>query len=549
MQETAYELYQSVRAHVLLGRYDAAREALNHIASSSAAQSFVYPLLDLQLAVAAGLDPVVSASRFFQLENSLPEHDYFRGEFYITGSLIFSLCDQYRKALDLAEKAATHYRKTEFVSCLSAALYNMATGYNHLNFRESAKLVLKELDALAQRSQNQTIQLMYLRATANDLVNDEQFSSAVDTYKKAIELCVQIGRMKDFGSISLNAVYAAARGYPSFSEAKELIAAAQSRIDDMSPFDQKVLLALKELLDLPFLDFTKFTALSKSWKDLSIDGVHMLFLLGISLIQLDRSEDFEGLIAASQLCQTVSRESEQSISLIDARFFEARGLYHLGRYGEAEGKANAYLTDSLQRTSKAKEQSARELLRQIHLAQNRNTASLTPILITYLEQDRALKVDDKTVELKSQPILLAFFHTLVEHGEMPLADFFTSLYKVPFDPDRHARRLHSLIERARAILGDRTLIVRSGGAIKFSPQVVLRIVRAHSNPEAVGERRLKILKFILRSTKIKLEDLEREFPQLSRRTLQLDLKYLLSAKLILADGSTHTRIYKGGIHP
>lgn len=538
-----------VRSQIVLGEYARAELKLKQFLPVLTSRPDLSNFLTLQLKV---FTQSQSKQNYQQLQDLLEGFEasqetpyHLIGDCHVMCGFVMSFERDYQRSFQHASRAVEAYCSGELPGPLSVALFNQWVCANHLNLRQTVLLISEHIQTLATTSPHRTVKLVAHRIAGNIALDGEDYETAIGAYLQAYGIAISEGRWRDAGSLACAMRFAQIRGElaPSIlrSDFYELY---------LQRFERRHQLILREFERLEkdnFLNLETVLELIKSWEAQGVDGVNFVFLLCGAMEQLLRSEEYQGLLSLAPILAEKSRVTGQAVSLVDSRYYEAAGLAGLGKLGEAERVAQAYFSNAVERGTLCKQGRAKKLLERIVVASpGHETTSGSPLIVLLYKHQTSIKIDGRITNLSSQRTLFNFLWLLFSKKKVALDNLCQQLYALPYSIDKTDRRLHSLVERARVLLGDRTAIVRQDGMLSVGTHVNCRIVATKFSTEAVSSRRMKLVRHIEKSKKVsKVRELSEQFPEISKRTLQVDLKYLVAAGAIVEKGSARARHYLG----
>lgn len=543
--DSASDRYVSIRALIVLGRYDEAEARLVAEGPGGDLQAFLAAQLDLYRR--RGVKKALRVIE--QLRAVLVDDAYLRGELNFVVGYGWNIANEFKAATRYLKTAADAYAEAGLLGCEGAALFNLCVAYDHLDERQLFEFCCDRLEGLALQPRSTAVRpLRHLihRMRALRLVDREQYEEAARSYGEALAVVRDDQRWHDVGALGCMRLYCLVKSAAD-DEAAALVGALTVDAPRLAPTHLRMLEALESLLLRPFFQKGDVVALRKCVA--AVDSVHGVLLYDLALERLVKAADFPLLTDLAREAQTLSLEKQQSLSVVDLQAYEILGLLKCGHLDAGQKLLSAYQSDALERGSTARVQKAARLAEllatQRAVAGKQEPARLLPKTMCLDLRRHTLRLDERTIDLAAKPVMEAFFLALMQaQGPLSLSAVHRTVYGTRYDPVRHDRRLHALISRLRAIAGVHDIVLRRGGTLLIAPSV-RRMVRQESKLEkGVDARRRAILDAVAKgSGSLAVSQVEPIFP-CTRRTIQLDLAYLVGEGLLHMTGSTRNRRYQ-----
>lgn len=543
--------YLWIRASIVLGKYPAAADKLRRwgtaCETSTENQTWVKRFLEWQLLIYQ--KPVSREANELaeELERELPQDDYWRAEFCFVRGYHLGNIDEYRKEIRYQRSAFESYGRLGLHACQAHALFNLCINYDHLNEPTLLDITFRQLEKVYDERKCEASLLPLMRMRAYRHIHREELEAALDDCLALLPLCREQGRSRDLGSIICLTLYILIK-LENYEKLNAFLNVVRPEIPLLTELHQMVVHELLALEQRGLVSGADSRALFIKWKRMGIRSVHLLFLLNLVMDRLLRGRDYVGLIKTARLGSEYSLKKEQALCLVDFRYYEILGLVRSGQFDAAATLLIMYSDDANRDRSEPKQKKISELEKEISLARERANwlagSSFSSSLILSVSSKSAY-YRGKKIDLSQKPVVQKLLDILIRRqAPVPLADLFTEIYAMDYNPLRHDRRLHSLIDRTRRLFGNSSVIVREEGKLSLDPTL---LARSESLPPtdvgALTQRRGQILKSIHACDRpLTISELEKLFP-CSRRTLQFDLKSLVQSNLIRTTGGTRSRTY------
>ncbi len=522
--------YWSVRAHVTLGQYEAADQAL-----AALPEGFEKKFLRLQLALFRREDLGQSRSDLQALLAEVPPDSVLRGELHFILGYFHLLVDEYRQSLRHHRLAAEQYELSRLPSHLASCWFNLCVGYQNLNQRDALEAYSSLLARLAKDKPIPAIRHLSSRRQAYWAIDNENYEAALPALDEAISICRSENRWRDIGGLVCAKAYVLLR-----LEKEEAFDAllSDSPQDDFTAPHRRALVEFLHFREIGLPSAREAEKLLVRWKKAEIDSSYHLYLIHCLTEALRRSGAYDQMLKLARFGSRFSLAKQQALTLVDFRYLEALGLFKTGQKEKASRLLNAYRDDAIEVNATQKIAVANQLLSQIGDGESRLTK------MTLNAERHKLNVNGREIDLVDHPVLYRFLLILFRNPQaMPLSEVFEKLYDTPFNPECHQSRFNALMERTRKLLGGGKNLLRRDGKIGFAPTIRATLETEVGRSDSAPVRRARLARLIRETHHpVAISDLEPLFEE-GRRSLQLDLKHLLAAGVIHRAGSTRNRRY------
>lgn len=541
------DLYLWVRSSIVLGRYENATRKWEQLTLSQSVSPWILNFLKWQLAVYQRPFSEEANELLKEVETNLPQYDYWQAEYFFIRGFHLSSQDEFRKALRYQRTALDLYGKLGLFTCQAHVLFNLCVIYDHLNEPTLLEITFQQLEKLHRESKCEATLLPLMRIRAYRRVDREEFAEALEDCMTIMPLCRSQGRTRDLGGMLALSLYILIK----LEDIEQLNRFLNDMRPELSHLIEEHQIIIHELLALEqtgLVSGLDGRRLFQRWKRMGIKSVFILFLLNLVMDRLLRGRDYSGLVKIARLGSEYSLKKEQALCLVDFRYYEILGLIRSGQSDAAATLLMMYSDDAARDHSEPKMRKLDELNREMGLALDRANwltgSSFSSSLILSLSA-RSVYFKGKKIDLATKPIVQKLLFVLIrKQAPIPLGDLFMDLYGMEYNPLRHDRRLHSLIDRTRRLLADASALIREDGQLSVNPALLPRVESLPTSElGTLTKRRGQILKAIHEQARaVTISELEKMFP-CSRRTLQFDLKSLVQANFIRTTGGTRSRTY------
>lgn len=540
--------YLVVRSCFVLGRYAEAQKWLEQYDADLKKHPFlrVFLLLQLNLYRREQLGEV--ALSFARLAGQLPSDPYLQAEYHYIFGFLHNLMDEYRVGSRHHQLAADFYRSINLPGFECQAIFNLCVSLNHLNDRQGFELAFKRIAEVAAQFPISTTQLFYKRLRVYKKVDAEDFAGALRDTDCILGLCETEGRLRDLGGMFFLKSYLLCK----LKQAKKW-EELQKKIDDklmsLTPEHRAAIGELRALNALGEVTSSVAQTCIQRWSRERLPSIHHLFLFGILIDRIALSSDAELLVKISHQANQFALAHQQALNLMDFRRHEVEGYIRLGKLKRAAMLLSAYRNDAAKERSVAKLAYSRDLECLLDAARSKQAGEVTQettrgAVLLIDPSGHVMTYRGRTISLKDSPLVGTLLKTLVEvRKPLSIPDLFEMIYRLPFNAFLHQSRFNSLLDRARNLLGDSSVVHRSEGRICLDPQVESRL-EVHSVPDHLVLNRRDLLIKVIGKTggTVSISELEGHF-DCTRRTLQLDLKYLVTKRVLHCTGGTKKRRY------
>lgn len=542
--ESARDHYLVIRAAIILGDLSTARRQLAEFRECLG--NFLSSFLQLQIDSVEGLRRSLTLLEYLKLANQVPEDDFLRGEFHLMVGYTHNAQDEFQQGIRHHRLACEFYARAGLRAQEAVAWFNLCVSYNHLNEKSLFELAFEQLKILAQQIQVPHVQLIYQRMLVYRLVDREEYEKAEELLTPLLTLARRENRLRELGGLSCLHLYLLIKTKsPTGESFMDSIAGERARF---ASEHRSVLGELDQVSRESLLNAKTARARIARWKRLNLSGVNWLFLLDILCENLLRSSAYEELTTVARLATRLSIQKQQALCRVDFRYYEVLGLSRSGLNSRAERILTMYRSDAERDVSPRRIQKADAASIEIRQCQKRQTEDSRPLPKTStLILDpvaHTLVLNRRKKDISRQPLVTRFLALLIQsQGELPIGELFTRLYQLEYNPLRHERRLSSLIDRTRKVLGQPGLVLRREGRVFMKPGLITHLESSRLTEYAQVKRQAGIIKALTQAGQpLPISELESRFDY-CRRTLQIDLKQLTATRRIRSTGSTRSRRY------
>ncbi|MBY0371113.1 hypothetical protein K2X33_10530 [bacterium] len=531
---TPTEAYLCVRAAIILGRYSEAESRFAELGQVLDQNPAIARFLKLQLAIYRRTDLEAALLDLYGMPGAFSD-PYLKAETLFVLGYVHSLLDEHTQASRHYRLACDSYTAAGVRGCASVALFNLCTTYDQLNARA---LYLDGVEELKSHSQGiPAAEILCAHLCAHTAINREDYPAAIRFLLPVLAQCRREDRQRDLGAVTwlLGYLYIKTGEMESFHRL-----ANDASSDQITEEYRTILRELGALASSALL--TADTALEKcrQWKSAGIDSIPGFFLIDLALERLLSAQQYETALQIAHREHQALIRKQMALLLVDFRYYEACALIKLGNYPLAEKVLSAYQADARALHS-ANRHSKAEALREGMMAYVDKSARYCVID----PENHSVKMGNHKVSLEKMPRIEQLLLALARRkGSAPQAWVFEQVYRCEYFPHRHERRLHSLIDRTRRLLGSE-LLYRREGRVGFSPHIQTEVLRAsRAGGLTADERRQRLLRSIRSFQKpVGISELQEGYIQ-SRRTLQLDLQFLIRQGKLLGNGQARNRRYR-----
>lgn len=544
--QSPLDAYAGIRSAIILGDLQRAQGSIVENGERlGEPDGFLKKFLRVQLRIYSGERSADVRVELLLLRSELPDDSYLKGEYHLVMGYFLTEVNEYRQGIRHHRAAADSYARAGLSGCEAIAVFNLCVSYEHLNERHGYDLAFRRLEQLVGETGSETVRFAYLRLRAYGKREKEDFEGALSDTRDLIRCALSLGRLRDVGGLVCLGSYLLMK----LGRTDEIDAWMEQHAIYRKSFDSQADKALEEYEKLARVGLT--TAIDAKrwlvqWKRLDLEGVNLIGLTSVLCDLLLKSREYEALGRVANQAFQMSLKYQQGNCLVDFRWYEILSKIRLGELARAKVLLKMYEADAREEKSVTRTQKAERLRSELATLLSTNEADSDATSGEWLIIDKythTLVIGNRKFSLTRKPLVEKFLCTLIEgHKPLALVDLFESLYSVKFHPLLHERRINSLIDRARAIVGDAGLIIRREGCVGFSERVSARIDGDGTDLE-IARRRAALRETICQSRRpLTISDLESRFDY-SRRTLQLDLKHLARTRVIGCEGATRARRY------
>lgn len=456
---------------------------------------------------------------------------WLMGDLYLTLSFLSTNLSHYNIGLKYSQFSIDIFRKNNLPAFESLALFNAWVCANHGEHLEHLDLYRTRINHLAANfSDSTTIMIHKSRLDAYYALDSENFDCALDLFSKLINLSKIQNRKRDIESALSFLIFCSIKlqnwtiYHEHFPTDRETIyfperfrvfeVISKWSYDKISSIDEVTLLI----------------------KDL--DSVGKLLALYLTLDHITRTKNWNLLWKGYLLFCGLTKKCGQSLSILDARYYGALALFHLGLYEDASKITHSYEIDS-----RARHKDFRAVSKLKKLVADLLLEDHSHLEIFFNEAEETIKSKIGVISLKDKPLIKKSLLVLVENkaNSTPTDSFFSMVYDCPYNQIRHASRLTSLIARTRdtlkPILGFDPIIVLDN-TVQFSPRIIFSFTTTDKNLKENTNEILSNLIDLFHKQPEKKWTMQEICPffQCSRRTLQTYLGELLDKQIIVREG-------------
>lgn len=535
--------YIAVRALIILGHYDEAQKKLDGKLEGSLCD--LARFLQIQLRLFRREDWQKCLEDLFALGPCIPNDPYLRGEYYFVLGYSHNLLDEYKQGSRYYQLAVQSYLSVDQQACASVALFNLSVSYDHLNAPTLLDQAFERLQQLAKELGLDSVNSRLFLFRSYRLIDKEEYSSALSDLKNVYGIYLREGRRREAGAAAWIILYVLLKlgneeEFSRFDQELENIRA------EFTPEYQRVICEIGSISRGGIFNSEKTAETLRSWKKNRIESIPELFLTDLLLERLLQSQEYEAMLKIAERAKLSITKRQMAVSLLDFRYYEAVALLKQGNISKGRRVLHAYHHDAIEAGSNVRAAKALNITSRFSASLTQAIAHPCSLILDLATHE--LVLGKRRIDLTSKPSVERLFNVLIREGKpVPLALLFYKVYQHPYSPWPHERRLNSLVDRARKVLGSSDLLLRREGNVELSPELTPLLKESSMTLESSIARRRQQLLQAIRSSKgpVKISDLEKVF-DFSRRTLQFDLKHLLAGKQIVSSGGTRGRRYSSG---
>lgn len=542
------DAYLVARAALVLGDYATAERLVSRPGAFDGAPDLGL-FLDAQLALYVKRDFARARKILRTLKGRFAAASFLDAELsFVTGYLL-NLVDEYAAGAPYHRRAADAFLALDIPGSAAHALFNLCVSYDHLSESELFDAAYARLQSLQTPENGECVELPCRRMRANLAIDREEYEEALEALLPLWGLCRKEGRLRDLGSIAGTTAYLLLKLWR-HAEWEDLLERHELDVSDLLPMHQALLGEYDELARSPLIERPQLLRSLTRWKRAGFDSLATLSLLSLACDGLLRAREYATLTWLAARAKTLTLQKQQALSVIDFRYYEAVALARMGQRREALRLCTVYREDALHDKAPRRVAKADAIEREIREAGDTASADTgraaearAGALVLHTSQYRAT-LDGRRIDLARKPVLHRFLLLLVRAGRLvPVPELFHDVYGEPFHPLRHERRFHSLVDRARRVLGSSSLILRVEGRVGLSPLVEAALEESKVPDLPILKRRGQLIGLLSEAGRpLTISQIERHF-HYCRRTLQLDLGYLSRSGAIQVAGATRKRRY------
>lgn len=537
---TDLERYLAVRATFILGRKDEARALLQGHAPAFR-HPFFAEFLAVQGRVYEGQDLGEAAVALCALRE-IPLDAYTQAEVHFFLGYTYHCLHEFKQGSRHHRIARDRYLEAGLPAQAAVALFNLCVGANHLNARELYLAHAGELKALVTRIDLPSTTALSLQLEATTLAERDEYDLAAEKLERLLALSIEDDRMREAGTAAWNLAYVLAKaGRDDALEAQ--LSRLASVAGRFTVEHQRALEIIGRLSRAGLVTLTGARRMAREWLRDGGNEIIYFHLLDLAVDSLVRAQDYEGARQIAGRAKEALVRSQQALSLVDFRYAEALALARLGDVPRARRALSSYRADALERGAAVRVARADALFEEMTRA-DRASHDEEGLVLSLNTLSREVRIGETRVPLAEKPRLFELLAVLAQEGKpIALPILFFRLYGQDYHPLRHERRMNSLLDRARKLLGRADAIRRQDFTVTFAPGVEVSLETPPATELAVQWRRRRLLEAVRAAEgPIAISRLERQF-EVTRRTLQLDLDYLVKRGLMRTTGGTRGRKY------
>ncbi|MBI4403596.1 MAG: HTH domain-containing protein [Deltaproteobacteria bacterium] len=536
-----FEAYLVVRAAIILGQFEKATGLLaKYIDTLEGEESFFVKFLRQQLQFYSEARNQDACMAFLSLRPAIPLDTYFQAEFHFVLGYVFNELDEYKQGTRYHRLASELYAQAGLQACQAIALFNLCVSYDHLNEKSLLEATIQTLGRLADSTLSKPVRSAYLQLSAYGKRAREDFEGTYQDVRTLLDLEKEAGRYRDCADLACLCAYLLLK--LNKNDEFDAFIDRNKAENYFSQLTRGTLSEYEVVAHMGLISETDIRRLLTRWKRLRIEGIHFVGLLSLVADLLMKSRQYELLARFAHQASQLSIQFQQAFCMMDFRYYEVWAITRMGDLGRARMLLSLYKQDATDDLSDIRLSKANSLQQEIEQASEPDELGSSRILLLDMEA-HTLAIGASKRCLLRKPLVEKFLFLLIHNRrQWPIPALFEQLYGVSFNPFLHERRLGSLFDRTRAILGGSNFIIRRDSHISLSNDVQATVKSVHFDFE-VEKRQRTILNILEQSTlPMTISELETKF-RCSRRTIQGDLKSLVHSKLILCHGNTRLRRY------
>ena len=536
------DTYIFIRAHLILGAYEKAEKLLEITRPHFKSYSGLVTLLEIQLRVfKKDGDLQDFIGHLVSLAPQLPNLAYLQAEYFFFTGYVHAILDENRQACRYYRLAEQNYLQANQKACAAMAVFNLCVAYDNLNARELLNAAVTDLKTLADTTNVEAVSTLLSQLQGYFKISNEQYVEAFTDLESAYLYSKKETRYRDLGALSWLILYVLIKlkKEPDYQRYFTEISGLE-----ITPEYRFIVGEIDALAVVDFIDAAKANQAVRIWNKHGVNSIAKIFLMDLLIERLLNSQNYEAVLLYSQRAIRLVAIRAMALSQIDFRSYQAIAYFKLGEHYKAQQVLHAYEHDAIESHSLSKMEKARTIRQRFNptgpLSKHKKQSL---VLDTQLHE---LNFGERIVPLSKKPLLENFLSVLIKEGRPILIEkLFYAVYGDDYSPWRHQQRMNSLIDRGRTVLGSNESLVRREGAVALSPAIVAHLIlkKPAELEMRIENRRNRILQLIRKSNHpVSISDLENTFDQ-TRRTLQFDLKQLVTDRKILTSGGTRGRTY------
>lgn len=530
-----YDFYLRARSAIILGSYRQAEDAIAAIPPVFAA---IKSFLSLQVGIYRRDNLTSSLPQLSGLLKDFYNDRYLTAEVFFVLSYAHFINHQNDQGILYLLPALDSYRDAGLHGHVGVALFNLAVVHNHLNDKLQFKRYRKQLNLLANECSAPSIRLHKLRLDAYIATDNEEYARATKLCVSIMRLAAEEKRFGDFGGVANLAAYLYLK-QRRISQFKSIVQRCMALADDLP---QHLLVAL------PFFERAAYvvsdaTAMCDAIIASGADAVNKVFALDLLAESLERQESWEDLFCLAQRASQFAKANQQGMHLVDFDRYLVRANLGLGRWLAADAVLKVYEARAVDLNATAREARGKHYRYQLRQLRKVITSNKTPTVS--LDTDtHTLAVNGQVIDLSPMPLTEHLYAVLIRaKGAVEIPDLFEMIYGVSFRQDAHGARFKTLIDRARKVCTFASLILRRGRHISLNQEFTYTLSSKLESPAAPA-RQTKLISVVQRSAAAMSVSDILQFMSVPKRTLQFDLKQLVSKKILKRKGHGRTSRYQ-----
>ncbi len=540
--KTDNDRYTYIRSLIILGHYSKAKEKLEGIKgqlNNPALANF----LTVQIQIFEYQNRRQCIEALVELQPLITQNAYLQGEYSFILGYVQAVLGMEKLAVRNYLHAQAAYIEAGYDACAAVTLFNLSCSYDHLNARDLLKPTIESLLKLYQKLQIPSVTVLSNHLQAYLKIDREEYAKAIPDLEDVLETSLLESRKRDAGAAAWLLLYSYLKAgkenaFHDFFETK------RNLLNEFTIEYQNICYEIQKLSHRGLSDKEEAQSFLKKWKKLGIQGSPKFLLVDLLLERLAKNLEWQCVLEIASQTRSEMSARQVAISLVDLRYYEILASIKLGMKQEAKRLWHAYRHDAEELQIPVRIEKAHSLEKSYSLLPESSQHSNENRLVLNLGTN-FLNWRDRSIDLSAKPKIAELFAILMRHSHpMKIEDVFFELYQCTFCPLSHEKRLNSLIDRARTMAQDSSVILRSNGRLQIHPHCQIQIIENETPDVLHIQRRHKKIQSLIRASKrpLSISDLHLHF-DCSRRTLQTDLNELVKSLQIRFLGSGRKRAY------